>query len=65
MKTKALQTFLRVLDFASSALMITFAGMFAFLAIVAFISMFTDSFIFGLFGTAGAAFCAAACWANR
>lgn len=65
MKTKTLQTLLRVLDFASSALLVTFAAMFAFLAIVAFISMFTDSFIFGLFGTVGASFCAWACWSVR
>ena len=63
--SKAMKTFLKVLGFAGYVLLTTFAAMFAMAALAAFISMFSDSFVFGLFGTVGAGFLAYTCWSIR
>lgn len=63
--SKAIETLAKVLGFAGYVLLTFFAAMFAFLTLVAFISMFTGSFIAGLFGTAAAAFLTVITWSIR
>ena len=60
-----MKTFLKVLGFAGYVLLTSFATMFAIASVMAFISMFTDSLIFGLFGTVSAGFLAYTCWTIR
>ena len=63
--TKAQKAVITALGILGRLLLTGFAAAFAGLAIVAFISIFSGPAIIGLFGTAGYAFAAAACWSVR
>ena len=65
MEKTAVRAFIKALGITGYILMTVFAVMFALIALVACVSIFTSNIIIGLFGTAGAGACASICWANR
>lgn len=60
--TKAMRAFLTALDYGKYIMLVAFAIMFGFLALVAILSEFS---IFSLFGFAGCAFASWTCWSIR
>lgn len=65
MKKITLNAFLKALGYAGYCLLTFFSVAFAIVAVCAFVSIFKDSFIFGLFGTAGASFASCGLWSIR
>ena len=60
--SKAMRTFLTILDYCRYFLLVSFAIVFGFLALVAILSEFS---IFSLFGFAGCALVSWTCWSIR
>ena len=65
MEKTAVRAFIKALGITGYILMIVFAVMFALIALVACVSIFTSNIVIGLFGTAGAALLSWMFWSIR